>query len=232
MSNITFSKRWHTTFLGGHIGYLIVSGVDNSKRPSALDEQKKVIVTAVRHNFAGQTRADLIQNKTLKAYRTYYKKFNKTYHVLQQLESILHKGKGLPSVNPLVDAAFTAEIETLILTASHDLDKLTIPLTFDATDKDERFIQMRGREQSLKANDMVMRDANGPTCTIIYGQDNISPISPQTKTAIYVAYCPAGISSEQVQLHLETIKQNILRFQADAVFEFQEVISASAIGAN
>src|SRR5262245_24144930 len=58
------------------------------------------------------------------AYVRYYKRFSKTYHVQLQLESIVLKRKSLPSVSPLVDANFTAEVETLVLTAGHDAQKL------------------------------------------------------------------------------------------------------------
>lgn len=224
MINITFSDQWHATFPNAHIGYLIVNGVDNQKRPSSLEQHKVDVVTAVRQKFAGQERADLIQNPILKAYRTYYKKFNKTYHVQLQLESILHKGRSLPNVNPLVDSAFAAEIETLILTASHDIDKLNGPILFDATQKGEPFIQMGNREQTLKANDMVMRDNSTPACTIIYGQDNISPISPSTQNAMYVAYCPVDVPKSTIEAHFEAIQQNILKFQPDAQFDAPLII--------
>ena len=224
MIEITFSDQWHTTFPNAHIGYLIVKGVDNQKRPSSLDQHKIDVVTAVREKFAGQERADLIQHPILKAYRTYYKKFNKTYHVQLQLESILHKGRNLPNVNPLVDSAFAVEVETLVLTASHDIDKLNGPILFDATEKGEPFTQMGNREQTLKANDMVMRDRNQPACTIIYGQDNISPISPNTQNGIYVAYCPAGVPKSAIETHFEAIQQNILKFQPDAQFEPPQIV--------
>src|SRR5262245_64447502 len=64
-------------------------------------------------------------------YVHYYKRFGKTYHVLLQLESIVLKSKGLPSVSPLVDANFTAEVETLVLTAGHDAQQLQGEISID-----------------------------------------------------------------------------------------------------
>lgn len=183
---------------------------------------------AVRSRFLNATREELLQHHILKAYRDYYKKFNKTYHVQLQLESILHKGKVLPNVNPLVDSAFAAEIDTLILTATHDLDKLTPPISFDATETGEAFTQMNGNGRPLKANDMVMRDANGPVCTIIYGQDNVSPVSEETTNALYVAYAPDGVSADEVSNHLEMIRRNVLMVQEDAEIAPPQVISAEA----
>jgi len=44
------------------------------------------------------------------AFAQYYKRFDKTYHVLQQVESIALKGKHLPSMSPLVDSNLIAEM--------------------------------------------------------------------------------------------------------------------------
>ena len=44
-----------------------------------------------------------------------------------QLESIVLKAKSLPDVSPAVDANFMAEVETLILTAGHDVEMLAEP---------------------------------------------------------------------------------------------------------
>ena len=67
------------------------------------------------------------------AYRDYYKRFDKTYHVQLQLESLLFKGKSIPSVAGLVDAMFMAEMKDWLLTAGHDLDSLQLPLRLEAT---------------------------------------------------------------------------------------------------
>jgi len=40
----------------------------------------------------------LLEHPILKAYQEYYRRFKKTYHVQLQLESLLFKGKSIPSV--------------------------------------------------------------------------------------------------------------------------------------
>ena len=96
----------------------------------------------LRDTFAEFSRTDLLELAALQAYRTYYKKFGKTYHVQLQLELVVHNGKSLPNVSPLVDANFAAEMETLILTAGDDADLLEPPLTIDATHGGETFTQI------------------------------------------------------------------------------------------
>ena len=64
---------------------------------------------------------------SLQVYDTYYKRFKKTYHVQLQLESIVFKGKSIPSVAALVEAMFMAEIKNMLLTAGHDLEACRCP---------------------------------------------------------------------------------------------------------
>src|SRR5215212_2858299 len=210
MFQIKLTDRWHTSFPGGHVGILLVGNVDNTPRITPLDQRKQAIESHLRDTFAGSSRTDLLELAVLQAYRTYYKKFGKTYHVQLQLESIVHNGKSLPNVSPLVDANFAAELETLILTAGHDADLLEPPLIIDATHGGETFTQIHGSVRSLKPHDMMMSDGKGIICTIIYGQDARTPISPNTHRALYVAYAPAGIPRALVQQQLDLIYENIL----------------------
>ena len=226
MVNVNISEEWRNKFLGSHIGMLLIGNVDNSKRKTPLDERKKEIESRVREKFAGYSRGDLLKFETLNAYRKYYKKFDKTYHVLLQLESVVHKEKSLPNINPLVDACFASEMDTFLLTAGHDTDLLEGTISIDVTSGTESFTQMNGNSRILKADDMMMKDEKGVVCTIIYGQDQRTPISPKTKRALYVAYVPEGIIRNAVVSHLDTIKDNVLLFAPEANVEYQEVHSA------
>ena len=223
---IETTERWHETFPGGHVGVLLVGNIDNAKRSTPLDAQKREVEARLRERYADFSKDDLLELETLKAYRDYYKRFGNTYHVQGQLESVVHKGKSLPHVSPLVDANFTAELETLVLTAGHDADVLKSPLTVDATKGGEMFTQMNGSERSLKADDMMMSDTRGIICTVLYGQDKRTPISKKTQRALYVAYVPVGVPKEAVMRQLESICENVLLFAPDAGVEGLELYSA------
>ena len=227
MIEVAISDQWQEVFSGAHIGMLLMGNVDNTKRHTTLDELKKDVVSSLRSKYAGFSRADLLELEVLRTYKSYYKKFDKTYHIQLQLESILHKGKLLPNVSPLVDANFAAEMESLLLTAVHDADCLCSPVMIDASRGNEEFVQMNGSKKILKANDMIMTDAKGVVCTIIYGQDQRTPITTKTQRALYVTYVPAGIDAAIVSSHLETVKRNVLLFAPDAEIEYQQVLTAS-----
>jgi DNA/RNA-binding domain of Phe-tRNA-synthetase-like protein len=226
MFKVNVSEEWRNNFPGSHIGILLIGNIDNSKRATPLDERKKEIETRVREKYAGYSRDDLLKLDTLAAYRKYYKKFDKTYHVQLQLESVVHKQKSLPNVSPLVDACFASEMDTFLLTAGHDADLLEGAISIDVTSGTDSFTQMNGKPKTLKAGDMMMKDEKGVVCTIIYGQDQRTPISPKTKRALYVAYVPDGITRDAVVLHLDSIKDNVLLFAPELNVEYQDVQSA------
>ena len=160
------------------------------------------------------------------AYARYYKRFDKTYHVLLQVESIVSKGKSLPNVSPLVDANFTAEVDTLVLTAGHDVDKLVGAVSIDVSHDGDQLTQMDGTPKAIRAGDMIMRDAKGICCSILYGQDDRSPISDGTSQVLYVAYAPAGVPGDTVEAHLRAIEAHVRLVSPMAVREQQQLLVA------
>ncbi len=227
MLDIQVTEEWRRAFPGGHMGLLEVSDVDNTGRSAALDAQKRAVEERLRQRYAGYTRADFLALPDMAAYWSYYKRFSKTYHVLLQLESVVLKGKSLPDVSPLVDANFAAELDTLALTAGHDVARLMPPVVIDVTRDGETFTQMGGAEKTLRAGDMVMRDAGGVTCTILYGQDDRSPITRATTHALYVVYAPAGVSAAAVQAQLDGIERHIALFAPTYRREQSRVLTSS-----
>lgn len=212
MLSITATGDWRKTHPGAMIGLLELSGMDNALPSPKLEERKRAAEARLRERYAGFTRQDFLSLPIMAAYQKYYKRFTKTYHVLLQLESIVWKGKSLPDVSPLVDANFTAEVNTLALTAGHDAAKLAEPIVVDVSQKGDSIVRMNGEPKLMEAGDMVMRDATGVVCSIIYGQDNVSLITPATTHALYVAYAPAGVPAEAVENHLRLIEENVRLF--------------------
>lgn len=117
MLSISATLDWRAVHPGAAIGLLELSGVDNARGSVALDDRKRQTEARLQERYRGSTRQELLSLPVMTAYVRDYRRFGKTYHVLLQLESIILKGKDLPGVSPLVDANFTAEVETLVLDA-------------------------------------------------------------------------------------------------------------------
>jgi DNA/RNA-binding domain of Phe-tRNA-synthetase-like protein len=224
---ISATDEWRTTHPEAMIGLLELSGVDNTHTfLRLLDDRKRETEARLRARYQGFTRQDFLSLPVMSDYERYYKRFNKTYHVQLQVESIVLKGKKLPNVSPLVDLNFMAEVETLVLTAGHDVAKLQGPILIDVSREGDHITQMNGISKAIRAGDMVMRDVNGVSCSIIYGQDDRSPISPETACVLYVSYAPSGVPAESVDAQLHKIEESIRLFSPTAIVEQHRLLSA------
>lgn len=226
MINVSATSEWKTAHTGAVIGLLELSGVENGSPSLLLDQRKRATEEHLRTVYAGYRRQDFLALPVMAAYEKYYRHFDKTYHVLLQVESIVLKARNLPDVSPLVDANFTAEVSTLVLTAGHDSSMLEPPIVIDVSHAGDELVNMNGEKKLIRPGDMVMRDRLGVCCTILYGQDNRSPISPQTDQVLYVAYAPIGVTQEQVQTHLQQLEENIRLFAPRAVMEQNRLLIA------
>ena len=226
MLAISATEAWAKAHPGGVVGLLELSGLDNSAAASALDDRKRAIEAALRERYKGFTRKEFLALPVMADYDRYYARFKKTYHVQLQLESLVLKGKRLPDVSPAVDANFMAEVETLVLTAGHDVSKLRGPVVIDVSLDGEEMTQMNGTSRPIRGGDMIMRDADGIACSIIYGQDARSPISRATSHVLYVAYAPAGVPADAVERQLRGIEEYLRVASPALVLEQRRLLTA------
>jgi DNA/RNA-binding domain of Phe-tRNA-synthetase-like protein len=186
---------------------LALEGVVNPHHSAPLQERVSEIETNLRQRYLGMQRADLIALPAIQAFQAHYKPFGQTYHVLRQLESVALKGKPLASPSALVLAMFAAELQSLLLTAGHDLASLKTPIVLDASRGGEQFVGIGGREQLLRPGDMLMHDGQGIISAVIYGPDQRSQLAQSTRAALFTTYAPAEIGTEPVERHLEQIAE-------------------------
>jgi len=223
---ISGTEEWKAEHPGAAIGLLELSNVENDKKSPTLEQRKRALEAELIRRYGKLSRQEFVALPVMAAYKRYYKQFKKTYHVQLQIESIAKKGKRLPNVSPLVDANFMAEVETFVLTAGHDVEKLRGEVVIDVASEGDHITQMNGSKKSIYAGDMIMRDAEGICCSILYGQDNRSPITPTTEHVLYVAYAPSGVSHEAVEKQLEKIEQNVRLFSIKANVEQRRTLIA------
>ena len=60
-------------------------------------------------------------------YFRFFKKFKKTYPVMQQFESVLFKGRPFPEEDPVMGVPFLLELTTFVLSGTHDIDRMDGP---------------------------------------------------------------------------------------------------------
>ena len=220
----TVSEACKTAYPNAFAGVLAMNGVTNSSGHPELDRKKKELENDLRTLFSDKN--DLRNSGPIVAYKDYYKRFKKTYHVLQQVESVIFKGKSIPTVAALVEAMFMAELRNMLLTAGHDLDAVKEPITLDVATGEETYIRLNSEKQALKPGDMFISDAEGIISSIIYGPDKRTRILPSTTRVLFTTYAPPGISERAVEQHLEGIEANVRLVSPDAETELRRVFGA------
>ena len=214
---------WKAAFPQAYAGVLVMQDVVNPASHAGLEHRKETLMDELRLRYGGLDRNQLETIYSLQVYVAYYKRFKKTYHVQLQLESIVFRGKSIPSVAALVEAMFMAEVKNMLLTAGHDLDALQLPVWLDVTKGTETYILMRGQLQQIKPGDMMISDGAGIISNIIYGPDQRTQIQPGTRNVIYTTYAPAGISKQAVTEHLQDIQEYVRLFSPHARTEMLQI---------
>ncbi len=225
-TDIVVSGAWAAAFPGACVGTLWMAGVENPEHDAGLDALLDETATALRARFSGALRADLLALPELAAYASYYRRFEKTYHVLLQLESVAIKGKPLRARGALVAAMFAAELTTGLLTAGHDADRLEGPIVVDIVAPGDRYTGLGGREIEAAPGDMAMRDEAGIISSVVYGPDERTRLDEGSRAVVFATYAPPGIGREAVARHLDAIAANVRVAMPRSLVEGREIREA------
>lgn len=220
------TTKLKSVYPGAMIGLMEMAGVVNRDPGSTLIMHASEVEDLIKSRYAGYDRKKLLGLSALQVYADYYKRFDKTYHVLLQLESVLWKDKAIHGPNPIVLAMFLAEMKGLLLTAVHDLEKIRGELVVDVATGSEHYTTMSGTDQTLKAGDMFIRDDEGILSSIIYGPDQRTMIREDSREILFTVYAPAGIRNEDLENHLQDLENNIRLFSPDARVEDRTIVAA------
>ncbi len=220
---IEISDEWKRVYPGACAGFLVMTGAPNMERHPGLGQAKSTLEEELRMRYRDADRKSLDSLPQIQPYVDFYKRFDKTYHVRLQLESIVFKAKPIPSVSTLVEAMFMAELKNGLLTAGHDMDVVNVPIRVGVARGGETMVQFNGKEQVLKQGDMFMSDGKGILSSVIYGPDSRAQIQPDSTNVIYTVYAPDGISPEALHTHLEDIRAYVLIAHPHAVTGYLEI---------
>lgn len=216
------TELWKKTHPGASVGYMVLDNVVNPEQCEELEARKRKLETELRSKFI--SKEELANHFPMPVYSDYYKRNKKTYHVLQQLESVSLKGKSIPRVAGLVEGMFMAELKNGLLTAGHDIEALTFPLTLDVAIGNEKYVLINGKEQVVKPGDMMIADCEGIISSVLCGPDYRTRITPATRKALFIVYALPGIAEASVTGHLADIYANARVVAPQATIEQQGIL--------
>lgn len=179
-------------------------------------QAKTELETVVRQRFAGMDRKGMRTLSPFVHYHEYYKRFRKTYHVLQQCESIATGSRTLPTGAPMVQAMFMAEIKNQLLTAGYDCSNLTHSFQVGLADGASSFVGMGKRECLPPEDDILFFSGNTTLGSIICGPDHDHRIRAATTDVLFAVYGVPGITADRIESHLEDINKLVRLFDPGA----------------
>jgi DNA/RNA-binding domain of Phe-tRNA-synthetase-like protein len=221
---IDLTDEFRAMFPAGIFGALIVRGSANRGRALALHAEARATEERLRARF-GQTSID--GDPVARAYAGYFRRFGNRYPVVHQAKTILAGGT-IASQFALVEAMFTAEVDSLVLTSGHDLDVLAGPLRVDVARDGEAYTKINEKIQTLRPGDMVTRDSEGVIASVLYGPDHRTRLRVESRAALFGAWAPVGLTDDVVQAHLDRLAGLIRREWPDAEIEPPRLLRAQS----
>ncbi|WP_349671812.1 hypothetical protein [Lacrimispora sp.] len=220
---IIFEENVEKIYPGTRLGVLIVKGI--SQKAEWQKEDEAIFLNALRKKYEGVTRKELKKQSPVDAYAAYYKRFGQSYHLLAQLDSMLKGEKTCASKSPLLQSMFFNELESMLLTAGHDLNKLKLPLHLSLADGNECYQSISGRELTVAAGDMIMSDSTRVFSSILKGPDYDTRLTPDTRDVLFTIYAPPGIDAFKVKTALLRLEERIRAFAPDSITELLQVLT-------
>src|SRR5574337_556610 len=117
---ITLTPAFSSAYPEGIFGVLIAHGCANRSQTLSIAADKRAVEGRLRERFPSETIDD---DPVAQAYALYFRRFGGRYPVVHQAKTIL-AGRSIESNSALVEAMFTAELDSLVLTSGHDFGTL------------------------------------------------------------------------------------------------------------
>jgi DNA/RNA-binding domain of Phe-tRNA-synthetase-like protein len=221
---IELTPAFRTAMPEGVFGALLVHGCANRARPVALDVHKRAVEARLRQRFTAES---LEADPVARAYAGYFRRQGARYPVAHQARTVL-QGRSIESPSALVEAMFTAEVESLVLTSGHDLNSLSGTLRVDLARDGEVYTKLSLKDQALRPGDMVVRDTDGVIACVLYGPDYRTRLRLETRDALFGAWCPVGLTGAIVQDHFDTLSRLLQTEWPEAEIEPPVVLAVRA----
>jgi DNA/RNA-binding domain of Phe-tRNA-synthetase-like protein len=104
-----------------------------------------------------------------------------------------------------------------ILVAVTDFDRFDGNLTLDVADDGEICAGMGGREFSLQAGEIVLRDEKDIVCVLAQGADEKTRVREDTSNVLFYAYAVPGIESQYLKHGLTIAAETVVEFGGGGV---------------
>jgi DNA/RNA-binding domain of Phe-tRNA-synthetase-like protein len=173
---------------------------------AAFGEIQQKEIAGIKSVFENYKRENYVKTEPICHYVKYFKRFKKTYFVLQQMESVFVKNLLFPETIPIVQAMFLTELKYGVLIAACDTEQMKEPYSLDVAKGGESYVGSQGKIIILKDGDIFLQDAKGIVVSNIYGQDMRTRVTGKTKDVMFVIMGVEGVSRTVVEEALANLQ--------------------------
>ena len=204
--DFSISPKYADQYPGVGFGLALISGCQPDQQiPSDLKLFKRKLLRKMRK------RETLVQiTERINTYAAFFEQFGYDCPLVGHLKRTVNSG--FPQYSLSVDAHFMAEMCAGILVAVTDFDRFEGPLLLDVANGGETCAGMGGREFTLKANEIVLRDEADIVCVLAQGADDKTRVHDQTTNVLFYAYAVPGIDSSHLKDGLEVAAETMVAF--------------------
>jgi DNA/RNA-binding domain of Phe-tRNA-synthetase-like protein len=204
------SARYEEMYPGVGFGLTLISGCKDHPNPDGFDQYKRKLLRKMRKR---ETLAQITER--INTYADFFQRFGYDCPLTKHLKRTVNSG--FPRYSLFVDAHFMAEMCAGILVAVTDFDRFDGNLTLDVADDGEICAGMGGREFSLQAGEIVLRDEKDIVCVLAQGADEKTRVREDTSNVLFYAYAVPGIESQYLKHGLTIAAETVVEFGGGGV---------------
>ena len=191
-----------------------IEAVEVRERSDELEEFKLEVYERVRSRYDLENLKD---DPVVRLYRDFFWRIGidptKIRPAAEALIRRILSGKGLPTINTLVDAYNLASAESCVALAAFDAEKIEGDMLMRFAEEGERFLGIGMREPKiLKGGELVVSDSKRLIAIYPYRDADYSKVTLETRN-IYLMTCGVpGLSMEKLKEAEELAVKYITRF--------------------
>lgn len=173
-------------FPNAKIGIITCTGIDNTIKDE--NQYKYMISQGEKEALSHLTNVEFSNNEVIKVWRDAFKKFKTKKGARSSIEALLKRvstGKGLGTINPLVDIYNSISLKYAMPCGGEDMDKFIGDIRLTKATGDESFITLGSdKSEPPYEGEIVYKDDEGSICRCWNWRESVrTMLTEDTKNA-------------------------------------------------
>jgi DNA/RNA-binding domain of Phe-tRNA-synthetase-like protein len=193
MSKFVIEKSFWDIFPDAEIGVILAKGIDNTEEGTVIVRPDIIDLLEQSHREAKKflNEAVLSENKVISVWREAYRKFKTKKGARSSIEALLKRvenGRGVGSINPLVDIYNSVSLQYGLPCGGEDLDTFQGNLRLTVTQGNDPFLALGDEEyDNTLPGEICYLDEMGAVCRCLNWRDGQrTMLTESTKNAFLV----------------------------------------------